>query len=274
MRVISTFILVIFIFCMTVSAQDTKVSEESEIAPIKLGTAEDALSRALEITGFEKLMKVGPFSLPADSLAKKVVIENDSTPFLSDLIIGRQLWQVRLADVDIRTPLAKELRSDRFERKTFDVLLDPNTGKILKIHSIPLNMDSICTLLHTVEEATARLKHKGKIYHGIPDESPKATFIEAINAATGCGPVIANEISAQYILYSKLGSDPIPVWCITSLGIPPVHLTSLSEKTAESDVSLECWTCIVDAMSGRWMSQAYVPCDPPEYERKEKSDDN
>ena len=124
--------------------------------------------------------------------------------------------------------------------------------------------DSICTLLYTAEERTVYLKNQGEEYHGFPQEAPNVSFRDALIAAVGCKPLIANEISAQYVLYSEFGSEPKPVWSITSLGIPPLHFTSKGENSSDPDVSLECYKCIVDAMSGKWESVSLVPCNPPE----------
>jgi hypothetical protein len=245
-------------------AQDTKVLKETEINPMILETAEDALTRALEITGFEKLMKVDPFSLPADSLAKKVVVENDSTPFLSDLIIGRQLWQVSLDSVDIRPECARDRGYDMWRRKSFRIWLGPS-GKLLKIYSIPHSQDSICTPILTSDEATDRLNRKGEMYLGFPEKLPMARFIHALNAASGCKPLVANEIIAQYVMYSEFGSSPMAVWCITSLGIPPTHFTSHRKKhVRRSTQDLDCERCLINAENGKWLSMISIPCSKPQ----------
>jgi len=210
-------------------------------------------------------MKVRLSKSSAENYVKKVVIKKDSTAFLSSQIEGRELWQIRLNDVDIRPKFSRDEGYDVWRKKSFIVLLNANTGQPLKIYSIPLSKDSICTLKHTAEKATALLSNRREVYHGFPTEPPQITFLQALNAAAGCLPLVANEIVAQYIMYSQFGRDPIPVWSITSLGVPPIHFTSYREKYKKksNNISLDCERCLVNAISGELMSQTNVPCNKP-----------
>jgi len=259
MRKVVFFIIVFLMSGYGASSQDDVDSKESGDVPIKLESAGDALQRALDLTGFGDRMKVNPARSITDSVAKKVIINKDSTAFLSNQILGRELWQINLKNVDIRTKLAISMGADMWKKKDFNILLDPTTGKVLRIYSIPLNEDSKCILENNADEETERLKIDGKIYHGFPDVMSKITFVEALNAAAGCTPLVANEINAYYVLYSKNGSDPKPVWSITSIGIsaPPFASGEHDEE------GTECYNCIVDAQTGKWLSVSSVPCYSP-----------
>ncbi len=268
MRIKIAFIFLASIAVLSVSAQDIDKSIDSLYAPVRLESASDALSRALEITGFNEFMESRLSKSSAGNYVEKVFIEKDSTPFLNNQIEGRELWQVRLNDVDIRTKFARDEGYDLWRRKSFIVLLNPTTGQLMKIYSIPLSKDSICTMRYTADEARNELLHSSKEeYKGFPTIPPKTTFLEALNAAAGCMTPVANEIIGQYIMYSRHGQDPIPVWCITSLGVPEVDITGMRTqslvKESETTIPLDCVRCIVDAMSGKLRISVSVQCNAP-----------
>lgn len=251
-------------FIIPIIALNAISGENNNIPVIK--SKEEAIAKTLKITGFENRIKV----MPTDTMVKRIIIKKDSTAFLSNQIEGRELWQVIINDVDIRPEYSRSRGINYWRRKSFNILLDPISGQLLKINSVPMVTDSICTPSLTADEETAYLKAKGKIYHGFPPVAPNISFRDALIAAIPCRPLIANEISAQYILYSKFGSEPKPVWKITSLGVPPLHFTSRGQESSNEEVFLECYTCIVDAMTGKWESVSLVPCYPPEMAEKEK----
>ncbi len=273
MKLIEIFIIYCLMFNTATGIDEVDLSDnkpDSVIFNQTIKTPEEALELALELTGFENYMKENILKSSAEDYVKKVVIEKDSTPFLNDQIEGRELWQIEINDVDLRHEYSISRGINYWRRKSFRILLDPNSGQIIKINSVPMVTDSICTLTLSADEETTYLKEKGKKYHGFPPRAPNISFRDALIAAVPCRLSIANEISAQYILYSKFGSEPKPVWKITSLGVPPLHFSSRGHVSSDEEVSLECYTCIVDAMTGKWESVSLVPCDPPEMSKKLK----
>jgi hypothetical protein len=220
-----------------------------------LSNANDAVTKALEITGFKDHITIPIAS--SDKIARKLLIMEDETPFLSDKIKGKEVWVVKFDSVDIRPEVARNRGDHRWPLKSFDVLLDPRTGQVVKIHAGYTDSSDNVLPEPPSNVAELSLRETGEIYHAFPDSNPKVTFIEALQAAVGCAPVSAKEIIAYLVLHSKGNSTPKPVWCITCRGIPPVTFSVRSEKASEKARNRA--RCVVDATTGEWMFMTNRP---------------
>jgi len=99
---------------------------------------------------------------------------------------------------------------------TFDVYLDPETGRFLKAISRWPEGEP-----RTIP-ARAKWGFGGRQYGGLPEDEPGVTMAEAIAAIDFGRPDQAREITAYCLLYKDTPeSEPRPVWGIDLRGFPP-----------------------------------------------------
>jgi len=221
---------------------------------------EEALERALQITGFGPRMEKVPSAAAASTITKMVRIEDDNTPYLADGLNGREFWQVRLDRVDTRTPLAISRGDDRWGRRDFELTIDPTNGHVIRIQTV--TRDTSLPPEASAASATSQLKEAGERYWGFVDSIPPTTFLQVLHAATGCAAPSAKEIIAQCVMYSRGDQQPRPVWIITTRGIPPFEISSRSHLASEKARSRA--SCVVDATSAEWLTMSLRP--HPEYQ--------
>ncbi|MCH8881838.1 MAG: hypothetical protein IID34_18380, partial [Planctomycetes bacterium] len=96
-----------------------------------------------------------------------------------------------------------------------------------------------------------------EVYHAFPVEPPPISFVEALDGlAKGIGnPLIAKQIKAQYVLWSKLDLEPRPMWIITLRGIPPWEAAQPGVPVHLRDHL----RFIVDPETGRWVQALSTP---------------
>jgi hypothetical protein len=216
-----------------------------------INTPMEALKRALDFTGFlEKINKPLTPDL-ADSIVSKVVITDDQTPFFADSINNRDLWLVMLDSIDI-----SNRRSGIYFN--FRVLLEPISGRIMKVYSeiSEENLDSM-PQIPSSWASTRDLKSNKTEYLSVPIEIPNISFFDAIKSARPCNAKKAKTITGLYVMYSRFGETPKPVWCITCRGIPPISLTSRSKDVPTS--LRNAVQCIVDATTGDHLRMTSAP---------------
>ena len=176
-----------------------------------------AVAQVLETLG-------APKHLRSETTAKLVTLAEDNTPFLSEQIVGRQLWHVIIKKWKLRLDSAIPGFEDSYER-TFDVLLDLENGNILKIVSRwPEGIAQIAPE-PPAWSAEEQMRASGlEKYHSFPESPPLITFLQALDIilTEGVGsPLVAKQIVAQYVVRSSMGRKPKRVWAITLRGIPP-----------------------------------------------------
>lgn len=212
---------------------------------------EQAIRRVIEVVGV-------PAHLARRASAELVTLTDDHTPFLSERIVGRPLWQVVINNWKVELPSAASGFEDSFDR-TFDVLVDAANGQILKIASRwPEGVPEISPE-PPAWSAQEQMQRSGfEKYHGFPQDDPSLTFLEALDVVLreGVGsPFSAKQITAHYVVRSHMRSEPKPVWAITLRGIPPIH----AAFPGVPEDARNHLRNIVDARTGEWISAGTSP---------------
>ena len=251
-RVLGEFILIrrflfLFLLVPVCYAADSTINA--------LDTPEKAVEQALRYTGFEERLKDKSILDDAAGLAKKVLIEVDSTPFLRDQIEGREMWMVRFIDVDIRTEFKINLGVPP-EYRSFTVVLDPAKGWLARVFSDPVR-DRPDLLPKPSGEVAEKKIHfgAGEVWHEFPDSLPGINFIQALDASPACFPIMANEISGHYVIFSDNLLKQMPIWHVMVRGImSPIR----QEYRPDGNYKL-CGRCAVDAVTGEPMFSTSAP---------------
>ena len=178
--------IVASVFCVCVASYAAQDGES-------IASAAQAIARAEELTGLR--MVPGP---PRATLVK---LKQDHTPFLGARNAGQPAWRVEYA---------------RSSPLPFSVFMEPVKGRLLYLTSSRTDWSS------TGKSATEQLRSEGEVYSGYPEMNPKINFITALERIPARQ---AAEIEAVYVLHSRHGSKPNPVWIITLRGLPtfPAH---------------------------------------------------
>lgn len=214
--------------CVTIFSSMVLPVDGDDRTAWRLKTKEDAADAALTYTGFSGLKQ---YSLDS-STVQLVVLEDDQTPWLHSQINGKQLWQV---GVDVNLELLVENRAGdtlrRFDQNSrkFMVYLNPETGQIIKMSSEPgydYPHKPTKPSAEYAEDQLRRVKLGGssEFYHGFPDMPPKVSFVEALRSVLN-DPFSAHEIHALYVMHSRRGDTPRPVWIIDLRGLDPAPMT-------------------------------------------------
>ena len=215
---------------------------------------EQVLARVAELSGL-------PQDLVQESVVKLVTVEEDNTPFLSEQIIGRSLWQVTTPKWKLQLPSAAPKYEDRYER-TFVILVDPVNGSILKIASLwPQHVPGEPSEV-PVRSAEAQMRNAER-YHGFPPAEPAVTFLGAVDVVRRKGlgnPLVAKQIVAHYVMQSRMGGQPTAVWAITLRGIR-IEVPAPQALTGEllPNPAVSRMRNIVDANTGEWLQANNVP---------------
>lgn len=249
------FVVMALIPSVCFGVDTNQVVADSVVHSMAVTSSEKALERALLVTGFASRIRRVSQPPTASSVATKSIAIDNNTPFLADQINGKEVWVVRVDSVDIRPEEAILNGDNRWDKKNFEILLDPVSGQVLRISTS--STASNLTPEPDSRTASAELSFRGERYCAFLDSVPEVTFLEALNAAAGCTPLVAEEIIAVCVLHSEGDRRPRPVWIITSRGVPPFEFTSFSKEAPEQDRSRV--RCIVDATTGKWLSMSVAP---------------
>lgn len=232
-----------------------------------------------ELTGFGELESIS-------KSFERVDINDDNTPFLHAQINGKKgVWRVEIKNVRLKLESAVSEFKDRYVR-SFDVLIDPNTGHLLKITSAFDGNDPNMLPEPPAIVAEAQIKNHGnEIYHGFPLEPPKISLLQALDAILreGVGsPFLAKEIYAVYVMESRMrgyksGWEPRPVWAITLRGIPrrPLKGKPPSLHDTPDEELVPAWQRnhmrnVVDARTGKVLFATSCPQPLPPEQKKKK----
>src|SRR5262249_61258440 len=130
-------------------------------------------------------------------------------------------WQVDFNEASLRLKSSVPNFRDPYVRK-LSVLLDDGTGQLLGVVSLFEGKDP--DLRPQPSGATAELQLHGQeeIYHGLPLEGPRLTFLAALDVVLSKGvgsPFLAKEIYGSYVMHSRSGGPQRAVWVITLNGL-------------------------------------------------------
>lgn len=215
----------------------------------KVTTAHHAVDRAIKILG-------APRELASTAEAELVILETDDTPFLHEQVVGRPLWEIVIPKWKLKFKSAKGAE-DAFER-TFDVLVDPENGNVLRVASRwpqgvagePLDIPA--------QSAEDQMGRRSEKYHGFPAEAPRITFAQALEVVYGPGvgnPLVAKRITGRYVVQSAPRGGPSPVWAITLEGIK----RQVPSPPGSRPRSISRIRNIVDARTGEWLRATTIP---------------
>jgi hypothetical protein len=219
-----------------------------------------------ELTGFGTLKAI-------TKSFERVDVNDDNTPFLhSQINRKRNIWRVRIKNVRLKLKSAIPWLKDRYVRN-FEVLVDPNTGHLLRIRSKFDGHDPNMLPEPPAEVAEEEMRNSGnEIYHGFPLDPPKISLLDALDAVMG-SPYLAKEIYAVHVIQSDMGSKPRAVWAITLRGIPPI--TRIGPSRVRAKELLPVWQLnhirnVLDASTGKLLFATSCPQPlPPEEKKKE-----
>lgn len=213
--------------------------------------SEQAMARTLEIVGLADWR-----DLPVT--AELVTLEHDNTPFLSDQIIWRPIWHVVIGDWKLPLDSAPPQMEDSYPR-TFDMYIDPRNGQLLKIISRwPEGVPAIPPE-PGADAFTERMVRSGnQIYHGFPENDPAISFLAALDGllAGGENPLLVEQIIGQYVMWSRLGREPRPMWVITLRASRPLWDSAFPGAAVSARNHLRY---TVDPQTGEWLTASSVP---------------
>jgi hypothetical protein len=232
----------------------SKAQEESENGRHGwvLQNQEQAVATAREIVGV-------PDGARPELTAKLVTLSEDDTPFLNDEIVGRPIWHVVIADWKLQLKSAPPDAEDTYAR-TFDVLLDPRDGKLLKILSRwPKGVPPIAPQ-PPADSAEVQMHNAGlEKYHGFPEAKPTLSFLVALDVVYKDGglgnPLVSKQILAHYVVRSAMGREPKAVWAITLRGFPAFEASHPGVPIDARNHARH----IVDAKTGKWICAGTSP---------------
>jgi hypothetical protein len=152
-------------------------------------------------------------------------VNDDNTPFLQSQINGKKgVWRVEINNVRLKLKSAVPSFKDKYVRR-FEVLIDPNTGHLLRIRSTFDGNDPNMLPMPSAAIAEKQIRNNDEVYHGFPPDPPNMTFLDALDSvgARGMGsPYRAKEIYGSYVLRSTtFEPEPRPSWVITLRGLDP-----------------------------------------------------
>ncbi len=229
-------------------------SDETEDTGSK--TVESIYEQASKITGFNATETA---IRSTDEKVKKIVFNDDITPFLGEYGKKRAVWRIKYAGINLEESKGQEI--DESFRRDFEVYIDSLSGHLLKItcHYGQTNPEECPEL--KAEEAEQQLNnHSSERYLGFPDEAPLISFKKAL-LKCHVNPYPAEEILGQYVMYTDGGCEPTPVWIISFCGLPPLPIIGgvadwipLYQRTRSRSV--------VDALTGRVFFVTNTPTVP------------
>ncbi len=181
-----------------------------------------AVDRAFAYTGFNELKRISGAALSEQGQLMSVV--TDETPFLSDSVVGRRVWRVKMNNIFLDLSKCGRQYVENQRPKNYEAWIDSATGVMYKIFSEPVENDPDLVPEPSADTATAMMRPSGDIYLGFPAQPPAISFLEALGNAVGSNPLVAKEIIAWCVLISDSTGSPMPVWQIIGRGIPPFEI--------------------------------------------------
>ena len=188
--------------------------------------------------------------------ASLVRLTEDNTPFLSDALVGRDLWHIYLRDWSFRLKSVQEGFEDP-RKTTADVYLDPISGRLLKLTTHWPEGERKMPSEVSAEVGAEQMRDSGrKCYHGFPAVDPKISLSDALDSIVRWGgdPFAARQVVARYVVWSRMGREPKPVWAVMLRGVPVIKPMS-----GTPDDTLAQYTYIVDAETGQLMLVTNTP---------------
>jgi hypothetical protein len=242
-------LMVVAMSILTCSVQGG--AAESQFA--ELVDSESARIRALAYSGFEKTRDRSRLAL--SSTAREEAFLDSTTPYLSDSISGQARWIVTFDSVylDFETSSWSEGLKANQLKKTYNFVIEPETGRLLKIYTDYEGDDIGLAPELASEEMEHYLRGSGLVYTGLVDDPPPVTFYEALQTAVFVQALSVKEILAWLVMCSHHGRPPKPCWIIVGRGVPQVSLPGAPGAYSDSNQerrSGKRFSCEIDAITG------------------------
>lgn len=233
-------------FSVSVAAEPQETVDRSTWK-LKLGG--EAKVRACEVIGLA--------SDEASRMAASLVrLTQDNTPFLSDALVGRDLWHIGLRDFSFQLKSVPEGYKDT-KTRTADIYLDPINGRFLKLRTRwPEGERKMPPEVSAEAGAEQMLQSGRKRYHGFPTDDPEISLLDALDSILRWGgdPFAAKQVVVHYVIWSRMGREPRPVWAVMLRGVPVIK-----PLPGTPDDALAQYTYIVDAETGQLMLVTNTP---------------
>lgn len=189
--------------------------------------------------------------------AELIKLEDDNTPFLTMKLLFKPLWHVVVHDWRLDSPSAPTEARENSYTRTFDVLVRPEDGRVLKIRSRWPKGEPMMVPEHGASSATCQIYGGGyTVYHDFPDNDPRVSLLEALVSLYddhGGDPLTAKQILAIPVVWSNCYyQTPRCVWVINLRGVMPVHRASPQGKPEYE------YRFIVDAETGKFLRGSSV----------------
>lgn len=189
--------------------------------------------------------------------ARLVIIHDDNTPFLEKSLPSRAVWHVVFDECRVAVPFLLPGATDEYSR-TFDVFLDPQNGALLKAESRwPEGVAQIPPEPGAAAVAEQMRRSGREKYHSFVPHPPPIHLSKALEGVVrgGGNPLVAKQIKAQYVMWSRGDAEPKAVWAITLRGVPPfpAAFPGVPEDARNHR------RYIIDGETGEWLCASSVP---------------
>lgn len=196
-----------------------------------LRTAQDAKLMVRNIMGFGLAKRLAQ--------PEKKAISKPTMPFIGKKLIGKEVWEVFVDDVDL-TFVHGDAKIQNPHVHKFEAKVLVETGQLLEIRSVVHPDEKIESLLMSAEDAEKRYAMTSELYEGLPDVPPEISFEEVLQRAHASGVAdIANakQILGYYVVSSQKGvRSPQRLWILHLRGMPPYPEKGVS-SASESERS-------------------------------------
>ncbi len=177
-------------------------------------SADEAVAKALEYTGFDKSKTY--ITKRAEDIAILTKIIDSTTPSICDTINSKNVWVVSFTRIQLQP--FKEVEPNDLYPKDYEVILDPETGNLLKINSSFFEFES-----DRQNDPPAEMKEKEpggmQSFYGFPNEIPKLSFYDVVKVQHSNSTIGVKHISAIYIKQFHPVHGEKGYWCVTHRGI-------------------------------------------------------
>jgi len=240
MNALFKILAMLFLFFLSLFSKGGSSEYQGNIA---IKDTADAVSVAAHYCGFDKYETIDTKKIQENS--RLITIMGDNTPFLHNQINNCSVWIVKFDSIDLSKAL-KSKSPNNSSHRTFDVFLDQETGKLLKIHYREPGYDSCISPLPVAGIAEEQMNRTGEKYLGFPDSMPLFSFIEALDNVSH-NPAFAREIIALYVLDSHLVYGSRSAWVIDLRGINPIPISGRNAEIHVPEYQRNHYRTVIDA---------------------------
>jgi hypothetical protein len=188
-----------------------EIPESLDASKYALSTSEIAIAKAFQYTGFDRIDRPGR---RAEATAEIMTAGDENSPYVADEMSGKYVWNVHFGDIPV------EWGTRVIGNRNFDVILDAETGQLIKIFSIDDNAGSSDTLPQpTARGAEMNLGRRGYTFNSLPNQCPTVPFMQALNSVIIGNPLSTKILKAYYWDITNRGGPRPRTWIIILRGM-------------------------------------------------------